>query len=148
MTGVHRSELTPVAFLQRAAYLHPARVAVAHEDGRRITYGELEERCHRLANALRGARACATATASPCSRPTRRRFSRRTTPCPLAGGVLVAINTRLAPAEIGHILRHSGARVLLVDHELAPLVEPLDVERRSTSSASTTPARRRSRTSS
>ena len=24
-----------------------------HEDGRRITYGELEERCHRLANALR-----------------------------------------------------------------------------------------------
>ena len=53
MTGVHRSELTPVAFLQRAAYLHPARVAVAHEDGRRITYGELEERCHRLANALR-----------------------------------------------------------------------------------------------
>ena len=81
MTGVHRSELTPVAFLQRAAYLHPARVAVAHEDGRRITYGELEERCHRLANALRGARAARTATASPCSRPTRRRFSRRTTPC-------------------------------------------------------------------
>ena len=53
MTGVHRSELTPVAFLQRAAYVHPARVAVVHEDGRRITYGELEERCHRLANALR-----------------------------------------------------------------------------------------------
>ena len=46
---------------------------------------------------------------------------------PLAGGVLVAINTRLAPAEIGYILRHSGARVLLVDHALAPLVEPLDL---------------------
>jgi acyl-CoA synthetase (AMP-forming)/AMP-acid ligase II len=53
MTGVHRSELTPVAFLHRAAYLHPARVALAHEDGRRIAYGELQERCHRLANALR-----------------------------------------------------------------------------------------------
>ena len=81
MTGVHRSELTPVAFLQRAAYLHPGRVAVAHEDGRRITYGELEERCHRLANALRArglrhgdrvAVLCAE-RAGACSR--------RTTPC-------------------------------------------------------------------
>ena len=67
---------------------------------------------------------------------------------PLAGGVLVAINTRLAPAEIGHILRHSGARVLLVDHALAPLVEPLDLSGCSTSSASTTTVAPTIRTSS
>ena len=67
---------------------------------------------------------------------------------PLAGGVLVAINTRLASAEIGHILRHSGARTLLVDHALAPLVEPLDLARRSTSCASTTAAARTIPTSS
>ena len=43
---------------------------------------------------------------------------------PLAGGVLVAINTRLASDEIAYILEHSGAKALLVDTELAQLVEP------------------------
>jgi fatty-acyl-CoA synthase len=125
MTGVHRSELTPVAFLQRAAYLHPARVALVHEDGRRIAYAELQERCHRLANALRdrglrhGDRVAVLSPNAPAMLEAHYAV-------PLAGGVLVAINTRLASAEIAHILRHSGARVLLVDHALAALVEPLE----------------------
>jgi fatty-acyl-CoA synthase len=42
---------------------------------------------------------------------------------PLAGGVLVAINTRLAADEIDYILADSEARVLLVDPELAHLVD-------------------------
>ena len=37
---------------------------------------------------------------------------------PLAGAVLVAINTRLAPAEISYILGHSGAKTLVVDAAL------------------------------
>jgi fatty-acyl-CoA synthase len=37
----------------------------------------------------------------------------------LAGAVLVAINTRLAAAEVAYILEHSGARLLLADAELA-----------------------------
>jgi fatty-acyl-CoA synthase len=36
--------------------------------------------------------------------------------------VLVAINTRLHPDEVGYILDHSGARVVLCDVELAPVV--------------------------
>jgi fatty-acyl-CoA synthase len=47
---------------------------------------------------------------------------------PLAGGVLVAINTRLSPAEIAYIINHSGARFLVVDTELARLVEPVRAE--------------------
>ena len=43
---------------------------------------------------------------------------------PAAGGILVAINNRLAGPEIGHILGHSGARFLLLDAELEPLVPP------------------------
>jgi fatty-acyl-CoA synthase len=43
---------------------------------------------------------------------------------PLAGGVLVAINTRLSSEEIEYIVRDCAARVLIVDAELAPLVEP------------------------
>jgi fatty-acyl-CoA synthase len=46
-----------------------------------------------------------------------------------ARAALVAINTRLAPDEVGYILNHSGARVVLVDPELASKVsgvpEPL-----------------------
>ena len=42
---------------------------------------------------------------------------------PAAGGVLVAINTRLTSDEIGYILEHSGAKFLFVDAELEPLVE-------------------------
>src|SRR6478736_4264102 len=40
---------------------------------------------------------------------------------PLAGGVLVTINTRLSAEEIAAIVEHSGAVFLLAD---APLVEP------------------------
>ncbi len=42
---------------------------------------------------------------------------------PLAGGVLVAMNNRLSAAEIEHIVSDSGARILLVDAELKPLVD-------------------------
>ena len=126
MTGVHRSELTPVAFLERAAYLHPARVAVAHQDGRRITYGELEERCHRLANALR-ARGLGHGDRVAVLSPNAPAILEAHYAVPLAGGVLVTINTRLASPEIDFILRHSGARVLLLDRALAELVEPLDL---------------------
>jgi acyl-CoA synthetase (AMP-forming)/AMP-acid ligase II len=45
---------------------------------------------------------------------------------PAAGIVLVPLNTRLAPAELAHIVQHSGARVLLTDRDpgsLAAIVE-------------------------
>src|SRR4030095_7904686 len=44
---------------------------------------------------------------------------------PLAGGVLVPINTRLSSSEIAYILHHSGAKVLCVDPELADLIRPI-----------------------
>jgi fatty-acyl-CoA synthase len=37
--------------------------------------------------------------------------------------VLVSVNTRLGREEVEHILRHSGARMVFVDHELAHLVD-------------------------
>src|SRR2546430_1703249 len=46
-----------------------------------------------------------------------------------AGAVLVAINVRLTAAEIGYIVGHAGARVLVVDPSLAHLVADVDVER-------------------
>ena len=47
---------------------------------------------------------------------------------PLAGAVLVAINTRLATEEVRYICEHSGAKLLVVDSELRSIVAPLQDE--------------------
>ena len=126
MSGkVFRSELDPVDLLRRAAYMYPEKVACVHGE-RRITYGELGERCWRLANGLRAAglaRGDRVATLLPNSPAMlEAHFG-----VPAAGAVLVTVNTRLSSAEIEYILEHSGTRVLLLDAELAPLVEPIDL---------------------
>ncbi|HEX7387932.1 MAG TPA: AMP-binding protein, partial [Castellaniella sp.] len=42
--------------------------------------------------------------------------------CQKLGAVVVPINFRLAPAELAHILRDSGARILIYSHELTSTV--------------------------
>jgi fatty-acyl-CoA synthase len=122
---VFRSELTPVDLLRRTAAVFPERTAVVHGE-RRVSYRLLEERVNRLASALRGAgvgrhdRVAALSPNAPALLEAH--FG-----VPAAGAVLVAINTRLSTDEIGYILGHSGARVLIVDAELGPLVAPLDL---------------------
>src|SRR5204862_675140 len=122
---VFRSELDPVEFLRRAAYMYPEKVAVVHGE-HRCSYRRLAERSWRLANALRSAglsRGDRVATLLPNSPAMlEAHFG-----VPAAGGVLVTVNTRLATAEIAYILDHSGARFLLLDAELAQLVEPIDL---------------------
>jgi len=46
-TRPYRTELTPVSFLRRSAYVFPDKTAVVHGD-RRYTYRQLEERANRL----------------------------------------------------------------------------------------------------
>jgi fatty-acyl-CoA synthase len=116
---VFRTELNPVDFLHRAAYMYPDKVAVVH-GGRRYSYRQLAERSWRLGNALRSAglgkgdRVATLLFNSPAMLEAH--FG-----VPAAGGILVAVNHRLAGAEIGYILRHSGARYLLLDTELETL---------------------------
>jgi len=118
---VYRSELTPVSFLQRSASVFPDSTAIVH-GARRYTYRQFAERVNRLASALR---------ATGMQKHDRVAFLCPNTPAllegtfgvPAAGGILVAINTRLSAAEIGYILQHSGATVLFVDAELEQLVE-------------------------
>ena len=118
--GVSRTELNPVSFLYRSVALHPERVAVVHRD-RRYTYGELGERVNRLASALRirGLESHDRVAALCPNVPALLELHHGV---PAAGGVLVAINTRLSSSEIRHILEHSGARILFVDAELESLV--------------------------
>ncbi|MGN6379015.1 MAG: AMP-binding protein [Gaiellales bacterium] len=122
---VSRSELNPVDFLHRAAYMYPDDVAVVHGK-RRYHYRELAERSWRLASALRSAglakgdRVATLLFNSPTMLEAH--FG-----VPAAGGILVAVNNRLASAEVGYILQHSGARYLLLDAALAAVAEPLDL---------------------
>jgi len=119
---VFRSELNPVDFLHRAAYMYPDKVAVV-AGKRRYSYAELAERSWRLANALRSAglargdRVAALLFNSPAMLEAH--FG-----VPAAGGILVAVNNRLSSAEVGYILQHSGARYLLLDTGLAAVAEP------------------------
>ncbi len=121
---VYRNELTPVSFLRRSAYVFPEKVAIVHGD-RRYTYREFEERVNRLASRLRDAglqKGDRVAFLAPNIPPLlEAHFA-----VPAAGYVLVPVNTRLGSEEVGHILEHSGSKMLFVDAELEKLVEPLD----------------------
>ena len=120
---VHRSYLTPLRFLQRSAAVFRRKPAVVYGE-RSWTYPELEARVHRLASALKRAgvvKGDRVAYLVPNIPPLlEAHFG-----VPLSGGVLVAINTRLSGSEIAYILNHSGAKVLIVDTELARAVEPI-----------------------
>jgi fatty-acyl-CoA synthase len=122
---VWRTELTPVSFLTRSAYVFPDKLAVVH-GARRYTYRQFQERVHRLASALR---------AAGLAKLDRVAFLCPNTPAmleahfgvPAAGGVLVAINIRLSTDEIAYILEHSEARFLFVDAEFEGLVKPIQL---------------------
>jgi fatty-acyl-CoA synthase len=110
--------LTPLAFLERSATVFPDKVAIVYGD-RRITYREFAAAATRLANALR------TSGIQPGDRvaylmPNLPEMLIAHFGVPLAGAVLVAINTRLAPAEVRYICEHSGAKLLVVDPDLHP----------------------------
>jgi fatty-acyl-CoA synthase len=122
---VYRTELTPISFLERNAYVFPDKTAVVH-GSRKYTYRQFEERVNRLASALRKA---------GLRKNDRVAFICPNTPAmleahygvPLAGGILVAINIRLSSDEIGYILKHSGSTFLFVDAEFEPVIKPLDL---------------------
>jgi fatty-acyl-CoA synthase len=116
-----RLELSPLNFLRRSAEALGERTAVVHGD-RRYDYAELQRRCNRMASALldrgleRHDRVAVLCPNIPALLEAHYGI-------PLAGGVLVAMNTRLNSDEIRYILEDSGSRLLFVDAELQPLVE-------------------------
>jgi fatty-acyl-CoA synthase len=122
MEQVNRTEMTPLLFLERSERVFPNRTAVVYGKERQ-TYSEFARRCRQLATALKKAglqKGDRVAFLCPNTPPLlEAHFG-----VALAGGVLVAINTRLNGDEIQFILNHSGARFFFVDTELAPVVEP------------------------
>jgi fatty-acyl-CoA synthase len=115
--------LTPLAFLERSADVFADKTAIAY-GARRSSYSEFGAEATRLAHALRasGVRA-GDRVAYMC--PNIPEMLVANFGVPLVGAVLVAINTRLAAEEVGHICDHSGARLLVVDTEYLPALAPL-----------------------
>jgi fatty-acyl-CoA synthase len=111
------SPLTPASFLDRAAAVFAGRTAIV--DGERsFTYRELSQRCRRLAGALAaqgvsgGDRVAALCANSHVMLELHNAV-------PMAGAVLVTLNTRLSDAELAALLEHSGASVLVATREFA-----------------------------
>src|SRR5215813_8804967 len=115
--------LLPLNFLRRAARLFPAKTAVV-DGARRYTYRELEARVHRLANALRHMEVVQGDKVVVLS-PNSHRMLEAFFAVPQLGAVLTPLNYRLTTPEFAYILEHSETRVVLVDWEYAPQIEPI-----------------------
>ncbi len=121
-----KGPLTPLDFLARSALVYRDQIAVVDGD-RRFTYGQFQKRIHRLAAALRrlgmspGDRLAVLAPNTPAALEPH--FA-----APLAGAILVMLNVRLQAAELAWILNHCGAKVLIADPQLLPVLAPVRSE--------------------
>lgn len=118
--AVHLRHLTPMDFLERSARVYPEKTAVIYDDLRR-TYPEMLARVYRFANLLR------SLDVHPGDRvavllPNAPQLLEAHFAVPLAGAQLCALNIRLSPSEISHILAHCGATVVIYDGEFEPLL--------------------------
>src|SRR5438445_12121618 len=112
--------LTPLGFIERAAYAYPSRTAVVHGT-RRATWAETYARCRRLASALarRGIGVGDTVAAMLANTP-------EMLEChfgiPMAGAVINTPTTRLDAEAIAFMLEHGEAKVLIADREFSGTV--------------------------
>ena len=127
--------LTVGDFLERAAHVYPDRPALIDEPEQpaptwgTITYGELARRTRALAVALDrlgvgwGERVAVVSHNSA-------RLATLMLGVSAAGRISVPVNFRLNAAEVDYIVSHCGARMLLIDPELADSLAAVGCEHR------------------
>ena len=109
--------LTPLTFLDRAASVFPARLAIVHGK-QKFTYADFYSRARRLASALvqygigRGDTVSVMLANTPPMLDAHYGV-------PMAGAVLNTLNTRLDPAALAFILDHAETKVLITDREFS-----------------------------
>ncbi|MBX2806567.1 MAG: acyl-CoA synthetase [Hyphomicrobiales bacterium] len=113
--------LSPVSMLKRTARIYPNLPAQIHGRIRR-SWGEVEQRCKRLACAL-AARGIGRGDTVALLAPNIPEALECALAIPMLGAVLNANNTRLDADTIGYILNHGEAKVLLVDTELSGIAQ-------------------------
>ena len=116
-------ELSPLDFLARSAFVYRDKIGVVDGDTS-FTYAQFNQRIHRLASALTrvgiepGDRVAVLAPNTVTALEPH--FA-----VPLAGAVLVMLNTRLKAGELEWILNHCGAKALIADPQLLPILQPV-----------------------
>ncbi len=121
------ADLTIAGGIREFGRATPDVIAVRDGD-RAITYAALDERSSRVANGLltAGLR-YGDRVALLCGN--RLEYPEIAAGVAKAGLVLVPVNPRLADTEVAFVLRHSGARVLLVDEVLAGAAHDVPLKR-------------------
>ncbi|MBI4080981.1 MAG: AMP-binding protein [Candidatus Lambdaproteobacteria bacterium] len=120
---VNRAPLTPISLLRRSVRVFPERTAVVY-GARRVSYREFGERISRLANGL-AALGIGLASKVALVAPNIPMMLEAHAAVPTLGGVVVPINTRLQPAEVGYILGHARAEAVLIDRASVELLRPV-----------------------
>lgn len=115
------------SFLNRAEKFFPEKLIISRtstEKTHRIPYKEYVKRTRKLANALtslgmkRG-----TKVASFAWNHHRHLEAYFAVPC--SGAILHMVNIRLSPEHIVYVINHAEDEILLVDHDLFPLIEQI-----------------------
>src|SRR6185437_4287476 len=114
--------LSPVSFLMRAARVYGSRSAVIYGE-RRHTYAQFFDRARRLASALAHA-GIGKGDTMAIMAPNIPEMLEAHYAVPMLGAVLCSINIRLDASAVAFILRHSEAKVVLVDREFASVMRP------------------------
>jgi fatty-acyl-CoA synthase len=133
-TAANYAPLTPLSFLERAAYVYPDKVSIIH-GAQRFTWKETYARCRRLASAL-AKRGTGVGDTVAVMLPNTPAMVEVHFGVPMTGATLNTLNTRLDAEAIGFMLEHGEAKVLITDKEfssviekaLRPGIEVIDVE--------------------
>ena len=111
--------LSPLRYLERAAYIYPHQNAIIH-GSRQITWRETYLRCCQFAHQLQQLGISKNDTVSVLL-PNVPAMLEAHFAVPMAGAVLNTLNTRLDAKTLAFMLDHAESKVLLVDPEFAAL---------------------------
>jgi fatty-acyl-CoA synthase len=117
MREANRVPLSPLSFLARARRAYAGKIAAVDAGGGEVSYAELGRDCDAMAAALRAGGVRPGERVAVLELNTRWLLAAHFG-VPGAGAALVALNTRLAPAEYRDILAHSRALLLLLSPAL------------------------------
>ena len=132
LSTMQKDQLSIGTILQYGATVHKDSVITTWTDQgpRKITFGELGDRCGRLANALRGLGIDSDQRVATFQWNNSEHMESYLA-VPAMGAVLHPLNIRLFPDQIEFVANHAEDKVVIVDPSLIPLLQPL-LERFST----------------
>lgn len=113
--------LSPLRYLERAAYIYPHQAAIIH-GSRQISWRETYQRCRQFADQLQKLGIQKNDTVSVLL-PNVPAMIEAHFAVPMVGAVLNTLNTRLDAKTLAFMLEHAESKVLLVDPEFSILAK-------------------------